>query len=413
MRAIYKRTLIFIGILIGLCMFLGVAYLFYDRIINSVEVQVIDELSVNFLNGSLVNVNGDYEFSVTNSSDNSVYYEVGISDIKDYQEGIKFNIISPDANISLTNVGLNASGGVVVNNILLEAKDTHNFKLRFEGITTATFKLSLKKVTDSEEYFYTTILKNNNVKDVPLTKVGVDLATTDEGLIKDVDDLGTTYFFRGAVNNNYVRFADLTWRIVKINGDNTVKIVLNEVADDLANYHDSMDGYENLINNQLNGYLEVYYDTYLKDNDQYITNSKYCLEVGSNNDAHEKIYNSYERLITNKIPTFNCLGDKYSKKIGLLTADEVAYAGGNFASDNKDYYLYNEKIENIWWTSTLAKSSSSVFYPFCVNNSGKIVFDVEGSLFRGLRPVINLNKKISVTGDGTINNPYVIDSKST
>ena len=46
------------------------------------------------------------------------------------------------------------------------------------------------------------------------------------------DDYGTSYYFRGNVLDNYVSFADKIWRIVRINGDGTVRLVLDDVAKD-------------------------------------------------------------------------------------------------------------------------------------------------------------------------------------
>ena len=46
------------------------------------------------------------------------------------------------------------------------------------------------------------------------------------------DDYGTSYYFRGNVLDNYVSFAGKTWRIVRINGDGTVRLVLDDVAKD-------------------------------------------------------------------------------------------------------------------------------------------------------------------------------------
>ena len=39
------------------------------------------------------------------------------------------------------------------------------------------------------------------------------------------DDLGTSYYFRGAVTNNYVSFAGYYWRIIRINGDGSIRII--------------------------------------------------------------------------------------------------------------------------------------------------------------------------------------------
>lgn len=58
------------------------------------------------------------------------------------------------------------------------------------------------------------------------------------------------------------------------------------------------------------------------------------------------------------------MGEKYTSKIGLITADEVVYAGGVYNKENKEYYLYNEDIDNLWWTGSLSKSGEDSFYPF-------------------------------------------------
>ena len=51
------------------------------------------------------------------------------------------------------------------------------------------------------------------------------VATTDEGIYETTDDYGTSYYFRGAVENNYVKFANKYWRIIRINGDGTIRLI--------------------------------------------------------------------------------------------------------------------------------------------------------------------------------------------
>lgn len=46
-----------------------------------------------------------------------------------------------------------------------------------------------------------------------------------KGIYKAEDDLGTSYYFRGAVDNNYVKFAGLYWRIIRINGDGSIRMI--------------------------------------------------------------------------------------------------------------------------------------------------------------------------------------------
>ena len=58
-----------------------------------------------------------------------------------------------------------------------------------------------------------------------MKSVVTDVATTDEGIYQTQDDYGTTYYFRGAVENNYVKFAGFYWRIVRINGDGSIRLI--------------------------------------------------------------------------------------------------------------------------------------------------------------------------------------------
>ena len=46
-----------------------------------------------------------------------------------------------------------------------------------------------------------------------------------KGIYAAEDDLGTSYYFRGAVDNNYVKFANFYWRIIRINGDGSIRMI--------------------------------------------------------------------------------------------------------------------------------------------------------------------------------------------
>ena len=75
--------------------------------------------------------------------------------------------------------------------------------------------------------FAETILAKNEVK-VPITTPGAAISTADEALLASAeDDYGTSYYFRGAVTNNYVEFANKCWRIVRVGGDGSVKLILH------------------------------------------------------------------------------------------------------------------------------------------------------------------------------------------
>ena len=76
---------------------------------------------------------------------------------------------------------------------------------------------------------YKTILANSKVNET--TPNFASTATTNEGLYKAQDDLGTSYYYRGAVDNNWVKFGkdssgkDIYWRIIRINGDGSIRMI--------------------------------------------------------------------------------------------------------------------------------------------------------------------------------------------
>ena len=49
--------------------------------------------------------------------------------------------------------------------------------------------------------------------------------TETDGLYMAEDDEGESYYYRGAVRNNYVSFAGFLWRIIRRNGDGSVRMI--------------------------------------------------------------------------------------------------------------------------------------------------------------------------------------------
>ncbi len=52
-----------------------------------------------------------------------------------------------------------------------------------------------------------------------------ETSVANSGLYAAVDDNGTSYYYRGAVKNNYVSFAGYIWRIIRINGDGSIRMI--------------------------------------------------------------------------------------------------------------------------------------------------------------------------------------------
>ena len=294
------------------------------------------------------------------------------------------------------------------------------------------------------------------------------------------DDYGTSYYYYGAVTDNYVSFANKLWRIVRINGDGSIRLVLDDVAKDSSgsaiktafntNKNDNAyvgymygivgsttydDTHKNINDSTIKTKVDKWYEDNLKTNyANYLSDTLFCNDktLASNGiggvdtqlgyGTNTTFYASTERLqystgttdITTSKPTFKCAEsatNDYSRftvdvatlsngnktngnlkyPIGLLTADEVSFAGAYKASQtNKSYYLYNPSVTSRWWLSSLSDYNGSSAREWSVNGSDGYIngFNV-GNPFCAFRPSINLKAEtLKSTGDGTKANPYVV-----
>ena len=399
MRLRFKSVLVFIFILIIACVSVGVGYLFYNEVVERSNIVVDGDLTINFINGDSFDLNGDASiaFSVTNNSDEQKYYYIQLSDV--YASNVNYELKSSD-DLDVSNT---LKSDIIYNQVAINSNETINYTMNFTSSSkenySGTIKIGLR--ANEENSFADMILSNNNISSTSLTSFG-EAATLDEGLLESKDDLGVTYYFRGAVTNNNVSFAGYNWKIVKINGDGSVKLVLDGIIEELSNYYDESSSFNE---SAILDVLESWYDTNLVDYSSYIAYYKFCNDTVL--EANGTTYMAYNRIVTNKIPTFVCLGYSENGKIGLLTADEVVMAGGSTDSNNS-YYLYNSSIETNYYTMTNARIDGSLYYPFIVNIEGGLEYDTNGTLVRGVRPVINIIKTAKVSGSGTVDDPYQI-----
>ena len=104
---------------------------------------------------------------------------------------------------------------------------------------------------------------------------------------------------------------------------------------------------------------------------------------------------SYTRLVNNKTLSLRCAkNDSFTVKetlgngklkypVGLLTADEVAYAGGKSGSNNTSYYLY---IGSTWWTMSPSYFGTNYAFAFNVYSNGTLYPNRNVSNSGGVRP---------------------------
>ncbi len=323
-------------------------------------------------------------------------------------------------------------------------------------------------------------LRDNNTLKTPITTPGAAISTVDEALLASaVDDYGTSYYFRGAVTNNYVKFANKCWRIVRVGGDGSIKLILHNdnttgaanpcdaannsasaafarysgttytstfnknssdnayvgfkygtanastYADTHANTNKStiLTNLETWYNNSLTAYESVIDDKVWCNDKTNVTDTSYNPWSSGGNatglgyGTNKTYYGATQRLVGTSGsaggtgPSLKCNGElsKINSKVGLITADELAYAGYADGLQNTTTYLQENATDTDWWSlspSYFRGSSAIVWY---VNgsdggfNSGGVNF------INGLRPSISLKPSTNVTGDGTSEKPYVVN----
>ena len=288
------------------------------------------------------------------------------------------------------------------------------------------------------------------------------VTNTGSGLYMAQDDDGNSYYFRGAISNNYVSFAGYTWRIVRINGDGTVRLILNGDTGELVSFNNNVINHKNIAytydntsactinspcistyhsttkiftnnknvtNSTIKEYLENTWYQEIANYDKYIAQGTFCNDTSiTNSSGTTNYYGAYQRVYVDNEPTLKCpatdqtYGGYYKSKIGLLSVDELVMGGYSIEGNTNNNFLYSS--DGSFWNMSPGFSESSTVYSggvFNGNTNGNVdSFNVlnglSGSyLFTsdklGVRPVINLRSDVAIaSGDGTESNPYVVET---
>ena len=304
--------------------------------------------------------------------------------------------------------------------------------------------------------------------------------TTEALLASTEDDYGTSYYFRGAVKNNYVEFANKCWRIVRITGDGSVKLVLHNdntsgAANPCSSANNSEDAafarysgttYTSAFNSSYddNAYVGFKYgttgasdyatthantnkstiltnlETWYNNNDNFkkyekvIADTVWCNDKTNVTDTtydpwfwspnglgyakNVTYYGATQRLVSSSNsaggtgPSLKCNGElsKINSKVGLITADELAFAGYAYISSdvgNTTTYLQENAGTNWWWSLSPSYFPGNYAYVWCVRSGN--LYDRSVGTGNGVRPVISLISSTNVTGDGTSENPFIVE----
>ena len=311
------------------------------------------------------------------------------------------------------------------------------------------------------------IKKNYTSPTKTLTNPVTNASASNEAVMSlTPDDYGISYYFRGNVQNNYVRFAGMCWRIVRITGDGSIKLVLfnndsisctkgspyAEYEEKLAflPFSDEIDfgnesiglmygelnssTYADAHKNEDKSYLLVQLEKWYKNKLTYYTdkladviwcNDKSTLDSGYN--LNDTKYAAYYRFYSEKEnefsysygtgPILTCPNDKNGGKLSKYTVDDTNYGNGNLTYkiglltiDELAFSGFSYNSSYLTSSSYLLDDTSDGFWtlsPAIFRDNTPYVFatDESGNMYVDIYPVsveLYLRPSIALKADTTI-----------
>lgn len=362
--------------------------------LKSNEEYIIKESITNTgtvaINYSLNSDGNDYEIKLLEKENNSLYGTLEPNETNDIYLYIKNN--KEEDNIINFNVLNNYT--TLDNNLISNISDTELFIAKKSSIpyydkkNTLAYHIMNNYVGDKEieESLLTyeeidNLTKNNNEILLPIYNDNV-VSSIDGNIYKTYDNDGISYYYNNTVDNNYVKIGDNLFRIVRINGNGTTRLISNNIiSTSIYNDIENDLSYKGTIKES----IDKWYEENLKDYSELLSDEIFCVNNKETLDVNTD-------LICNEDNIYTVSKEKLMYPIGLLSSDEVVFAGF-------DGYLKNQNI----WTMTSYKNNEI----FVIKDN--ILATSKKSEIFGVRPVINIKSDIIVeSGDGTENSPYII-----
>ena len=256
------------------------------------------------------------------------------------------------------------------------------------------------------------------------------------------DGKGTTYYYTGNPNN-WVQFRGFYWRIIRINGDGSIRMIYQGTSANATGegtqigfsvFNNSYNGsyYVGLVHDgsSQHGYgqnstimdtLNNWYSTNIENEgknlhyEQYIdTRVGFCSDRNLNTGSSWSIssyleYAAWDRM--NGPASLQCNSEdilskdngKLTNPIGLVTIDEAVLTGITWSSTNTGSYLYTGQA---YWTMSPAYAYGSAYVFSVYDDDSLDLGDVRSGY--SVRPVINLRSDVSLTGSGTTTDPFKV-----
>ena len=334
----------------------------------------------------------------------------------------------------------------------LTAGTTYSIRIYVEDAAGNESTVQTRSIATESDNVMDALLANYSTQ-TTRTNFRTTVTNTTTGTIYYADtSKGRTYYFAGNPTDNWVRWAGFYWRIIRINEDGTIRMIYQGTSANTtgSNTQTQTSAFNSSYNNNMyvgymyqsnqphgltssstiKGILDTWYQNNLaRYADDLDGNAGFCgdrtpstssssINNSGGTGTTQTYYAGYVRYYgnTSLTPTFECTNDSdlYTTSgsedgnkalqypIGLISMDEVWYAGG-YQANNTSYYLYTG--QNYWTLSPSSYPNANVFF---VNSNGRLFWNRVHYTY-GVRPVVNLKADVQIsTGSGTSSNPYVI-----
>ena len=365
-------------------------------------------------------------------------------------------------------------------NIPISAKATHTYKIEIKYLDSPIVsqdedqgkKLSGTIFINGVKENVVQTLASKLLEDNPSISTRNDFSTpfttnTANTLYKTTENGTNIYYFAGQDTtstpiNNWVKFGGFYWRIIRTNADGSIRLLYHGTSTTSTDayigesafnttenspkyvgymYGDSDTTLEEARTNTNDSTIKTEIDSWYENNltayTNYLSNDAiYCndRELYSGDTYSTSSYfdfKSNERLDTNKTPTYDCTNNndkftvdasagngKLTYPIALMTADEIAYAGGVSGTDAPMWYYTNSSLESStgdssWWSLSPGWWTGDNPYSWFVSGSGSpgylssVFVNNDGGF--SVRPVISLKSCVQwESGNGSSSSPYEI-----
>ena len=323
------------------------------------------------------------------------------------------------------NVKFGKTGGQVtceVENVSsLDAGD-HTVKCTATGTNgktaEATVKITVSNTVSNTVSLKSAILGTNNSNVIATDQTWTtSWQTSDQsGLYAQTVGSNKTYYFRGNPTNNYIKFAGKDYRILRVNEDGTIRIMLTSSIGN-NKFNSTFNTYDKMYytNSELKTVVDNWFTTNITgDNASKVVSGNYFCEQAkvvwntSNYTAGSATVTAKESYT----PTFECTTDGNGKgvvtsKVGLVTYDEIIYAGGWYYVSGLSYPYYLNSGNLYWTMSPTGFYGNTIATAWTVSSDGNTgSYSVGGT--RGVRPVLILSADTLVSGSGTESDPYIV-----